>query len=407
MRIARLILAGSIVAAGIGAAQAQSTAAAGSVIVVPLVAQTVSYSTEVTVRNPNLSSPIVLSVRYYEAINAAAPGLVTCAPLLVAANEAKAFTLQDQCGVSGASHFGLLVLEDAAVQKTNVFFAYSRTQTPGGNGFSVEGFPVGAFSGAPAEVVGLKRQTAAPTYQSNCFVGALGEALNYQITLRQGVSNGVLIGGAIAGTLQPFEMKRFLDVFTGPDGANAPDTDYSNVRANFSVTSGAQALIGFCTVQESTFFGADFRIAKSLDASNDRERHVACIGQDSCGTVSVIQPEQILNTGLKNIYSAIITQPDYVSCELVGPRASELQMRLRDWSDPVTSPQVAGGTNQTSFYAFTGHRNAVASGKATRWFIDVAARAPGATVPINFGITCRSGNGIEVPWFRGTAATDF
>ena len=402
MRVVHSFVATALVAGGIGFAHAQSTAGAGSVIVIPLMAQTSSYTTEVIVRNPN-NAPITVNMTFYEG-NSATPGAKTCAALTLAALESKPFTLGDRCTLTPSpdSHFGMLVLEDAAAQQTNLFFAYSRTQTPGGNGFSVEGFSIGAFSGAPADVVGLKRQAAAPVYQSNCFVGALGEAVGYQLLLRDGTTNDLI--GSKSGSLQPFEMFRMLDVFAV---AGAPPGDHANIRANFTVTSGGQALVGFCTVQESTFFGADFRIAKSLDALNDRERHVTCIGQDSCGTVSVIQPEQILNTGLKNIYSAIITQPDYVSCELVGARTSELQMRLRNWSDPVTSPQVAGGADQSSFYAFTGHRNGVAGGKATRWFIDVAARSPSATVPINFGITCRSGNGMEVPWFRGTAATDF
>ena len=37
-------------------------------------------------------------------------------------------------------------------------------------------------------------------------------------------------------------------------------------------------MVSFCTVQESTFFGADFRIGKSTDARNDGQRRVACIG---------------------------------------------------------------------------------------------------------------------------------
>jgi hypothetical protein len=52
----------------------------------------------------------------------------------------------------------------------------------------------------------------------------------------------------------------------------------------------------------------------------------------------------------------------------------------------------------------------VNSGTATRWFIDVSFRPVGGNsghLPIDFGITCRSGNGTEIPWFRGTAPIDF
>lgn len=411
MRIARTFSIGFIVAASIGVAHAQSTAASGSVVVVPVVAQTSTYTTEVIVRNPNAAS-MTLNVKFYEATNSATPGLQSCSPLAVSPNESKPFTLAGQCSLANVGHFGMLVLEDSSSPQTNQFFAYSRTQTTGGNGFSVEGFPIGAFSGAIADVVGLKRQAASPMYQSNCFVGALSEGLSYQVVLRNG-TNGAPIGNSITGTLQPFEMTRLLDVFTT---AAAPAGDYSNVRANFSVTSGgAPAMVGLCTLQESTFFGADFRIAKSQDALNEGQKRVACVGQDSCGAVSTSQPEQIADVTKKNIYSMIITQPDFVRCDLVGARAGDLQIRLRKWGDPFSSavfpsspPFSSGGSAQSFFYIYTGGRNAVNSGTATRWFIDVAFRTGGnATVPIPFGVTCQSGNGTEIPWLKAVVANDF
>lgn len=408
MRSMRFLVAGAAVSAAIGLAHAQSTAGSGSVIVVPVVAATASYTSEVTVRNASLSQ-IALNVNFYEANNSSVPGLRSCAQLVVAAGESKPFQLASQCTLGAGSHFGSLILEDSATPKTDLFYAYSRSQTPGGNGFSVEGFPIGAFSGAPAEVIGLKRQAAAPTYQSNCFVSALSEALSYQVVLRNGTT-GAPIGSALTGSLQPFEQFRLFDV-----GASAGD--FSNVRATFTVTSGNQALVSFCTVQESTFFGADFRIAKSEDALNQREKRVACLGQDSCGVVSVTGgAEQITDVTKKNIYSMIITQPDYVRCDLIGSRAGDLQVRLRAWGDPFVSPVFAAGpgfTNAASgssfFYIYTGGRQAVNNGTATRWFVDVAFRAGGnATTPIDFGITCRSGNGTEVPWLRAVVAnTDF
>lgn len=399
-----------IAATGITTAHAQSTAASGSVVVVPVVAQTASYTTEVIVRNPN-TAPITLNVKFDEANNSSTPGLRACNQLIVAANTSTPFTLSGQCTLTNASHFGMLVLEDATAPQTHQFFAYSRAQTPGGNGFSVEGFPIGAFSAADADVDGLKRQAAAPTYQSNCFVGALSEAVSYQLTLWD--SSNTLVGLPLAGTLQPFQMLRYLDVFAQ---AGAAGGDHANVRANFTVTGGNSAgdgkqpaLVGLCTLQESTFFGADFRVAKSQDAMNDGQRRIACIGQDECGVahgVSVSQPEQITNATLRNVYSMIITQPDHVRCDIVAAPADlpNLQMRLRLPGDPFTSTVFAGGAGQTSFSIFTGGRNAIDNGTATRWFIDVETISSGTTVPIQFGVACTSGNGTEVPWFRGTAA---
>lgn len=401
-------------------ATAQSTAASGSVIVVPVVAQTVSYTSEVFVQNPN-PAPITVDVDFYVGGDSTpTAGLVTCTSLTVPANETVSFTLASKCTLSAGSHFGMLILADAAAQKTDVFFAYTRSQATGGNGFSVEGFPIGAFSGAPANVVGLKRQAAAPVYQTNCFVAALGEAIDYQVVLRDGTT-GALIGNPLTGTLQPFEEIRYLKVF---EKAGAQPGDYSNVRANFTVTTadltpGQPAFVGFCTVQENTYFSADFRIAKSIDAKNQREQRVACIGQDECGLgnpVSGTQAETIADATQRNVYSMIITQPDYVRCDLVAASGDlgKLQMRLRGPSDPFgtvvfpsSPPFDSGGAGKTTFYVYTGPRNAATIGTlgvATRWFIDVETIDTSTPVPIDFGITCSSGNGTEVPWFRGRAA---
>lgn len=418
MRFARLVVITALTATA-GAAHAQATAASGSVLVVPAVAQTVSYTSEVVVRNPNATA-LTVNVKFYEALTSTNPGLRTCAPLTVATLESKPFTLGAQCTLGSGSHHGMLILEDASAQQTNTFFAFSRAQTPGGNGFSVEGFPIGTFSGAAADVIGLKRQAASPIYQSNCYVGALGEAVSYQMVLRDGTTNAI-IGNPVTGSLNPFEVRRYLDIFSAsPNGVGAPSGDYSNVRANFTVTNAgaAPALVSFCTVQESTFFGADFRIGKSTDARNDGQRRVACIGLDNCTdtTPSVNQPEQLTNVSDKNVYSTILNPPDFVRCDLVGPRAADLQIRLRQWGDPLTSavfpsspPYSSGGTGQSFFYVNTGGRAAVFNGTATRWFIDVAFRTGGnATSPINYGITCRAGNGMEVPWLRATVAnSDF
>jgi hypothetical protein len=205
-----------------------------------------------------------------------------------------------------------------------------------------------------------------------------------------------------------------------PNGVGAPAGDYSNVRANFSVTSGGGALVSLCTVQESTFFGADFRIGKSTDGRNDGERRVACIGMDNCSdtvpSANALLREKLADATQKNVYSTILTPPDFVRCDLIGPRANDLQIRLRQWGDPMTSavfpsspPYSSGGTGASFFYVNTGGRAAVNGGTRSRWFIDVAFRTGGdATAPIEYGITCRAGNGMEIPWLRATVTnSDF
>ena len=396
-------------------ALAQTTAGAGTVVVVPVVAQTASYSTEVVVRNSG-ANPLTLDVKFYEALTSQNPGQRTCAQYVAPANSATVLTLGTQCTLGAGSHHGFLILEDASTEKVNAFAVYSRSQTPQGAGFSVEGFPVGNFSGAGAGVVGLRRTSTGAKYQSNCFVGALGEAVDYQIDLRNGNDNSVL-GNPVTGSLQPYQMRRHLDIFAL---AGAPAGDHFNVRAVFDNTNaGNPAFIAFCTVQESVTFGADFRIAKSADAFDNRQRRAICYGQDACGTVTATNPSQITSLTTKLIHQTMIAQPDYVKCELVSDRKDDLEIQLRGPGDtftspvfPSSSPYDSGGDNKTSFYVFTGHRNDATlntGGYATRWFIDVSYREGSAnsTLPIPYGITCQAGNGLAVPWVRGTATDDF
>ena len=161
--------------------QAQTTAGSGTVIVIPAVAQTGSFSTEIFARNPNATT-LTLDVLFYEANTSSVPGLRPCSQLVLTTGQNLSFTLASQCTLGAGVHHGMLILQDAAVEKTNIFYAYSRTQTPQGNGFSIEGFPAGNFSGASANVLGLKRSAAGAKYQTNCFGVALGEPVDYQIT---------------------------------------------------------------------------------------------------------------------------------------------------------------------------------------------------------------------------------
>ena len=75
----------------------------------------------------------------------------------------------------------------------------------------------------------------------------------------------------------------------------------------------------------------------------------------------------------------------------------------------VTVIQAAGiAVVVAKSFARSFFRNAINNGTVTRWFIDVSFREGGnATTPIPYGITCYSGNGVTVPWFRGRVADDF
>jgi len=396
---------------------AQTTAGAGTVMVLPLASNIPgAYSTTVFVRNPSSNPQITLKVRYYQSNsgNPAGNGTpYTCSNLVIPSNQVVTFDLASQCTFPGpgVNNFGQIVLEDITSipdVKTHPFFAYSRTEATTGNGFSVEGFPVGNFSSSTADAVGLKRTSTAPHYKSNCFVGALGEQVDYQVLLYNG-AGGLISTNTISGTLQPYQSVRILDVFTA---AGAPDQ--SNVRATFTNTNAAgTAMIGFCTLETTDNGSADFRVAKSSRANDVRQSRLICYAMDNCTdtTASITNPAQ-LAAGKRNIHWAIFDQPDFVQCQLVSDQLAALQIQLRSWSDSVqgttpftlpagynTAPYTAGGAGATSFYVYTGEKSTVNNGETARWFIDVTASGAGSpTFPINYGIKCTSGNGISVPW---------
>ena len=411
-RFLSLLLAAAAVLPGFSA-QAQTTAASGTVIVLPIAASIPgAYATTVFVRNPNVNA-ITLNVRYYQADNASPPGdgnPLTCSQLTVLGNLAVHVRSRNASARSSApGNFGQLVLEDVtSTYKINSFYAYSRSQESNGNGFSVEGFPVGNFSSSSSDVLGLKATTAAPHYRSNCFVGALGEPVNYQILLVQG-ENGVVLGS-----------------LTGSVGAYHRCASSTCSRRRASVRTRATSARRFrtrATTAPPTSASARWKPATTaapISASRSPRGPTTSARAGSSATrwttardthASITNPAQ-LSSGKRNIHWAIFDQPDFIKCDLVSDQLSALQIQLRGPTDTVqgttpftlpagynTAPYTAGGSGATGFYIYTGEKSTIDSGITTRWFIDVTASGAGSpTFPINYGIKCYSGNGISVPW---------
>ncbi len=325
-------------------------------------------------------------------------GKQTCVQLTLQPNEARPFQLNAQCTLAAGSHFGLLILEDTAAEKTNLFTAYSRTQNFAASGFSIEGFPIGSFSGQIASAVGLKRTAAAPTFPTNCFIAALAEAVDYQIRLFDGTTN-IQIGSDVTGSLQPFQIVRYLDIFST---AGAPAGDYQNVRAEFNDTNAdpaEPAWVGFCTVQDSVSFGADFRIAKSVQAQDLSQARVMCTASTgTCSPTAALNatPWTLPSVLFKDIFGIILRHPDYVRCDILDPNAGDLEMQIREPGAINATTIRAGGNNQSSFYFYTGPRNAVNNGTTNNWFIEISAREGTLAVPpIAYGLYCASGNGVS------------
>jgi len=258
--IAAVIICGAL---GATPAVAQTAFGSSKTIVFPVLANTVTFTSTVTLYNPN-GSDVTVGLDFFDANNTAVPGPKPCSDILVPANGTVAFTLASQCTLDPTtSHFGPLIASDNA--GTSEIFGYSRTENNASAGFSIEGFPSENFATDTTNVTGLRGSTnVAPTHQSNCFVTAQADAITYDMNLFDGTT-GAQIGSTVSGVLNPFEQFRYLDVFS-PTVANAPAaTDFSNVRAEFTRTSvGTQQMVAFCTVQDNATFGADFRIAKAV-----------------------------------------------------------------------------------------------------------------------------------------------
>lgn len=257
-------IAAAAICGALGAtpAVAQTALASSKTIVFPVVANTSTFTTTVTLYNPN-NLDVTVGLDYFDANNTAVPGQKPCGDLLVPANGSVAFTLASQCTLDpSTSHFGPLIVSDIAA--ASEIFGYSRTQNNASAGFSIEGFPSENFATDTTNVTGLAGSTnPAPTYQSNCFVTAQADPITYDMKLFDG--NGTQIGSTVSGSLNAFEQIRYLDVFSPTVAAAPTATDFSNVRAEFTRTStGAQQMVAFCTVQDNATFGADFRIAKAL-----------------------------------------------------------------------------------------------------------------------------------------------
>jgi hypothetical protein len=391
---------------------AQSAIAQGSTVVIPLVSQTGTFSSEIWIGGAFVQGAVTVNVRFYDAVGAATPGLRTCTPVVVGANQVVSFSLATQCTLTPppASHYGLLVLEDAAAEKLNLFYAYARTENFKAIGLSVEGFPIGQLSAQTQQVAGLKRVAAPVPFDTNCFVAALAEAVDYRIRLRNGTTNAK-IGADIMGSLMPYEIVRYLDVFKA---AGLTTGDFTNVaaviqRTNAQSPTDAQfpMFIGFCTVQDDVNFGADFRIGKSFDGFDYSFAHdfENCLPADGCPYDYAID-----DVTRKKLHAVFLRPPDAVRCDLRTDQPGALEMRLRE-PGATPGPVVAGGNDQTGFYYETGPsliRHSDGFQLRYFWLVEVSAREGTTPVlPIGYSIECKSGNGALQSPITTTASDDF
>jgi hypothetical protein len=377
-----------------GSALAQSTDGFGTIIRVPIVVNSSSYGSTLTLRNEG-SVTANISVTFY-ASTGSAVGSKSCGIVNVPAGQTVEQSFAALCAMPlpGGSQFGQLHLYE--LNNENVpFSAYTRVQTPTGNGFSVEGFKIGTMTGTDSfsYVTGLKRQAAAPGYTSNCFIASVGEAVDVQWGLQ--TSAGVALGTTQNVSLAANGMVRLSDVFTA---VGAPAGDYSNVTASFSeqTLGGEPGFAAFCTVQNNTSFDADFRIAKDLNPADARTRKFVSASTTGLGAglaLAAYGDQHVLGLNLQN--------PDWVQCAISATTPTNFEFRLKDPSGAV----VVGGDSVNSFgEVYLGERSARTVGL---WKLEIEGANALATFPLAYSVNCQSGNGTNNPIYLGTEADEF
>lgn len=408
MNAARVALVLVIALASAGRAAAQVDGAATTMLI-PIVASTASFTSEFTIKDQSGTARSV-NMQFYEATTSATPGPKTCSAVSLAAFEVKTVTLAGQCTLTAASHHGFVILSDASANKDKLFYAFSRVSNPQGIGFSVEGYPLGHIGGGESysEVPGVKRKAAtasSPAFQSNCFVAALDDPVDYSVSTDAAGST------TIFDSLNPFEMRRYLDIYAA---TGASPGDYQDTTVMFQKTTPSQfsnTMLAFCTVQDNTSFGADFRISKNWDAADTTRLRLNCFGASfganpgECTTTLQPSAPAVPNAASKVRLITRVYAPDTVNCSIIGSRSGDLDMRLvREFPAGV----VAGGNSQQAFTYTTGPRSSFGSGFHQYYWLEVGFREGGTpTFPIPFGIRCTAGNGMMDPLDVETVPDDF
>ena len=403
------------------AARAQSTDGFHAIQVLPVVVDTASFVTRLTFTNPS-SSTRTYRAYYIPAEGTSQAAELDCGTFSLAAGEARTFNnLREVCtALPGGSQFGTLhTMVAAPVPGTGLisFTAYARVENPHGIGFSVEGFPAHTMTGATVEVAGLRRRAAtagSPAYQTNCFVGSLhheapntsatGTVVEYDLV----DGNGDLLAvGEI--DVPPGKMVRVLDIFAH---AGLPNGDFDNAQI-FFYRGGTPNVVAFCTVQDNTSFGADFRIGKqfygfsmaqggagSPFAQDDhvmrRTETMASIPlTDGAGGI-VAQPFVIPANGGSNAHLIQFRKPDWASCDVVQPGTlmplSGLEIRL------LYGNTVIAGGNDVNYFApvYLGDKYGY-DRTNSRYILEVEGREPGSGADTPYMLRCRSGSGHSQP----------
>lgn len=383
-------------------ATAQTTDGYHALQVLPIVVDTASFAQRIVIRNPNQQA-ITLGAMFRPAEGTAQAALLTCPGFEVAADSEVTFaSLRALCpALAAGSNFGMLQLGGSGPA---TFSVYSRVSNPAGEGFSVEAFPAHVFTSATSVVTGLRRSAAtadAPAFQSNCFVGNpasfgyAGTPTDVEVSLR---GPGGMVLGTTVVPLVTGRLVRLLDVFAAVGAAAG---DHLDATATFRVLGEpGPAIAAFCTVQDNTHFGADFRIAKQelawdsiigsqdLGAIRNLPLYSGLTFSDGSHDTFTIEPGKAGNAHL-----FYFRHPDLIGCRLF--QGSDLEIRLRaPGPDGQTWQTVAGGNDISTFVnVYLGDKPVRGSGANVPYLLEVERRDAVMDDPRSYVLQCFSGSG--------------
>jgi hypothetical protein len=395
-------------------ALAQSTDGFHTHLVFPVVVDSASFTQRFTLTNPDGNRTMVVEPHFVPGEGSSQAAALTCPQITLQPSQQKEFTsLRELCpALASGSQYGFLRITKVTVSN-RIFTAFSRVSNAQGNGFSVEAFPLHTFTSADAVVTGLRRTAAsggAPAFQTNCFIGNLDEitpagspvntAVQYTLTTEAGATLG---SGVV--NLVPGKLTRLLDVFAA---AGAPAGNHDNATITFhEASAGEPGILSFCTVQDNSSFGADFRIAKQELGKSTPYSGIG--GQDDTVSRDSLVSAEVAQSGgarsfaipagqFTNTHVVYFRHPDWVQCEIIDPNTNVralpgygLEMRL---VNQYGTGVIAGGANSTGFgKLYLGDKADRNNGANTRYGIQVESNGSNEAANRPYKLHCQSGSG--------------
>lgn len=416
MRIGARLLFGAMMSFVCSATSAQSTDGFHGIQIFPVVVDSTSFTQRFDFQVPQGSPAATVSVKYFPGTGVSGSPL-SCPTFQIPANGRATFVgLRALCpGLPAGSVFGYLYTWESSSLST-IFSGFSRVSNAAGSGFSVEAFPAHTFTSADVIVSGARRISASPggpAYQTNCFVGNLQDETPPAQSLTQVVvsvldQNLNEVAG-IAVPVSPGQLTRLLDVFAAT-GVPAGDMDNATIR--FRPVQRSAGLMAFCTVQDNTSFGADFRIAKQergylggsvyrLGSADDHVNRFTSPFFDQPTSDSPGVKFQLGDGNSANTHVIYFRHPDWIQCELIEPSSDtrfqppnglEMRMIANDGQTVVAGGNDVGGFDKM----YLGDKSDRNNGRNSRYTIEVEYNetiAPQARTGIEYVLRCRSGSG--------------